>query len=170
MHISGTNVEGKSNIKEGYFLSRCFNVWGWATWRRAWKFYDVTMSNYPKNRFDIFKKTRRQGLISQLRSIRLYELAFRSKVDTWDYQWDYICKLNSGLCIIPKNNLITNLGFDNLATHTAGQEKIRSLKRFEIGFPIIPKEEITVSEEYDDAYTRFFKKGTLKRLFNSFKN
>jgi len=41
MHISGTNVEKKSNLNEDYFFSKTFNMWGWATWRRSWKYFDI---------------------------------------------------------------------------------------------------------------------------------
>ncbi len=32
---------------ESYFFSRYCHIWGWATWRRAWQSYDVTMKTWP---------------------------------------------------------------------------------------------------------------------------
>ena len=47
MHIGGTNFQfGKERTKYSYYFSRYAHVWGWASWRRAWKFYDVEMKNW----------------------------------------------------------------------------------------------------------------------------
>jgi len=48
MHISGTNVEGISKIDQDYFFAINFNVWGWATWKRAWKLYDINVTHWPR--------------------------------------------------------------------------------------------------------------------------
>jgi hypothetical protein len=36
----------------------------------------------------------------------------------WDYQWEFARRINSGLTIVPKKNLIINLGIGRDATHT----------------------------------------------------
>ena len=71
---------------------------------------------------------REKALLSKIKSWRLYELTFRGKIDTWDYQWDFICRINNGLCIIPQKNLITNLGFDE-GTHTTNYNKADRKRR-----------------------------------------
>ena len=48
MMISGTNYIGDNDdSEESYFFSKYFAIWGWATWRRAWKNYDVSMREWP---------------------------------------------------------------------------------------------------------------------------
>ncbi len=44
MTIGGTNLlkNWKSDI-QSYHCSNYFNCWGWATWKRVWKHYDVDM-------------------------------------------------------------------------------------------------------------------------------
>jgi hypothetical protein len=47
-----------------------------------------------------------------------FDLVFNNQIDTWDYQWVFTILINSGLGITPNNNLISNIGFNEDATHT----------------------------------------------------
>ena len=97
MHISGTNVEGVSKIKESYFFSNCVNVWGWASWRRAWNRYDVEMKKWRKyNSYRGMIKLGHTNLINNLRLRRIFKMTYNDKINTWDYQWDFCCKENKG--------------------------------------------------------------------------
>lgn len=157
MHISGTNIMGKSPIEEDYFFSNIFNVWGWATWRRAWKKYDVNMKSWPKWRFRALRFMKDYSLIDKVKSLRLYELTYRGKIDTWDYQWDFVCKIKGGLSVIPQKNLITNLGFLE-GTHTTNyKEREKALKRYEMKFPLIENNKILEDKRYLKKYADFFR-------------
>ena len=115
MMISGTNYLGESIESNKYFFSEHFIIWGWATWKRAWKKYDVDMKAWHdekvvldiKNRFD--KKT------FQFLKSRFNQIFFDYK-DTWDIQWYFACIKNKGLSIIPEANLIKNIGVEG--THS----------------------------------------------------
>ena len=49
MHIGGTNFQfGKERTKYSYYFSRYTHLWGWASWRRAWKYYDVKLKQWPE--------------------------------------------------------------------------------------------------------------------------
>lgn len=119
MAISGNNFQhGATHEKASYYFSRYPHIWGWATWKRAWKKYDVTMADYP-----IFKKT---GQIKKLFTkratqrywIKLFDKLYQNKIDTWDGQWVFALFKNNGLCATPNQNLISNIGFSSEATHT----------------------------------------------------
>ncbi|MEM4330485.1 MAG: hypothetical protein QW273_00555 [Candidatus Pacearchaeota archaeon] len=159
MQISGTNVEKISKIKEDYFFSNCFNAWGWATWRRAWKNYDVEIKEWKKIRFskNFLEIVKDYSFLDKIKSWRLYQLTYAGKIDTWDYQWILCCLINKGLCIIPKKNLITNIGFKK-GTHTTNyKEKDKSLKRFELNFPLSDNNRIIKRDEYLRRYIKFFR-------------
>ena len=48
MMISGNNFQmGRKWTPCSYYFSRFFHCWGWATWRRAWKHYDIDMGLWP---------------------------------------------------------------------------------------------------------------------------
>ena len=54
MHIGGDNFqEGQRRTPHSYYFSKYAHVWGWATWRRAWKFYDEEMKNWPQSKVQI---------------------------------------------------------------------------------------------------------------------
>ena len=46
-HISGCNLHSNAvNFKESYCFSSIVNIWGWATWKRAWIHYDINMPSW----------------------------------------------------------------------------------------------------------------------------
>src|SRR6266480_8001684 len=48
--ICGTNLaprETATNDAASYYFSRYCYIWGWATWRRAWRCYDREMTEWP---------------------------------------------------------------------------------------------------------------------------
>ena len=48
MCISGDNFLPKEKQKNtGYYFSKYAHIWGWASWKRAWKGYDVEIKDWP---------------------------------------------------------------------------------------------------------------------------
>jgi len=119
MHIAGTNLQANYWRGDGtYFFSQIPVIVGWATWQRAWKFYDINMKNWP-----LFLKQNKIASISDNKKIRRFALkklnhAYKNDLDEWDYQWILTIWLQNGLAIIPNINLITNIGYNLEATHT----------------------------------------------------
>jgi hypothetical protein len=120
MHIGGTNFQGASRVsEESYYFSRHVHVWGWASWRRAWRHYDVDMRAW--------KWARATGRVADILSTPMERRAFtslfdrvaRGQIDTWDTQWTLACRANHALSIVPSRNLISNIGFRGDATHTS---------------------------------------------------
>lgn len=59
------------------------------------------------------------------------------EIDTWDYQWSFACLINDGLSIIPKTNLVENIGFGIDASHTINDnKKIRNNLSKNLQFPL----------------------------------
>lgn len=153
MMISGHNLTNKwENINNSYYFSRYPEVWGWATWRNAWKKYDLTMKEWPE-----FKKNKMlEKMFKDPKNIIKWYVDFRTcyenRADTWDYAWVFSCWLNNGLCVIPTVNMIENIGFDKSATHT---KEGTSLFRKSIKFPLKHPPEIERFEEADKYYDKF---------------
>ena len=119
MHIGGTNFQrGNKRGNASYYFSANVHVWGWATWKRAWKKYDFDVSDVE----DFTQKNKIQKYFSDPVIQNYWYTIFRNmrqhKIDTWDYQWLYSVWNNGGLAIIPQGNLISNIGFGGDATHT----------------------------------------------------
>ncbi len=113
MLITGTSyLFNEIERKEDYFFSRYVSIWGWASWRRAWKYYDINMKNWP----EIKKNNKIKEIFYWDKKIahffsNCFEIAFNKKIDTWDYQWVYTCFTHDGYCLTPYKNLISNIGF-----------------------------------------------------------
>ena len=125
MHISGDCFVPLSDGKADYGFSRYVHVWGWATWRRAWQHYDVKAARWATVRADIL------ALCADKNEARYWNTAFESvflgELDTWDYQWALACWIQDGLAVVPRVNLVSNLGFRADATHTTTNSKLAAL-------------------------------------------
>lgn len=126
MHISGDNFQfGKKHGDADYYFSTIPCVWGWASWRRAWKKYDVSLSDFPaflkhpKRSTFFLNKTSEYFWLNAL-----YRVS--EKPTTWDYQWGYTILKNHGVCVVPQVNLVSNIGFGNKATHPAAKDSVGS--------------------------------------------
>ncbi len=118
-HIAGSNFQFGNHRGDGsYYFSRIPHIWGWASWRRAWKGYDVNIPTLPA-----FKDS---GLIYTIPAysefseywLQGFERVHSDNFDTWDSQYAYHHLINNRLAILPNTNLITNIGCDAEATHT----------------------------------------------------
>jgi hypothetical protein len=169
MQISGTNVEEGSKIGVDYFFSDRFNAWGWATWKRSWKLYDIDLKGYEEmkttGQIKLVKNPPFEGILGK----RLYKLLKSNKMDTWDYQWIFTCIVNSGHCIVPKVNLITNLGFGGGATHTINYNNSdKKIKRYDLTFPLVSNPIIMNNFIYSKSYNRFFSRGGILGFVGEF--
>jgi hypothetical protein len=137
MMISGDNFQQGRRVGEGgYYFSAITHIWGWATWRRAWKQYDVRMSRWPE--------LRDGSLLDELLPEPRVADYFRKvlddihcgKVDTWDLQWQFTAWAAGGLAVLPQTNLVSNLGFGPDATHTRKATKYAQMKVEPMTFPL----------------------------------
>jgi len=116
MSIAGTNfVEFQGQAD--YRYSNYSLIWGWATWKRAWRKFDPNIRD-----FNVFKEQNEienYFLTKEERKFFLknFEMVNSGEDSIWDAQWFYTCLIN-GMTIIPQKNLVKNIGFGRDATHT----------------------------------------------------
>lgn len=155
MIISGFNKqETWKSEKFDYFFSYLGGIWGWGSWRRAWKLYDRQMKDLD---FCVDNKYIRYLLGKKLGKIREKQMinVLQNNVDTWDYQWGFTRHINSGLACVPSKNLIENIGFGVNATHTRKTNVYElNLKKFEITFPLKKNNIVVVDADYDNKFFR----------------
>lgn len=148
MHIGGTNMRPEIGIRESYCFSDIPNIWGWASWRRAWKLYQFHFGSTEDIITVVDNHFRKKSLQSYWKNVFLQ--THRRKIDTWDYQWVFACWKNNGLSISPKVNLISNIGFNNNSSRFFLHDSVRdTTKTNEISFPLIHPT-ITCNEERDN--------------------
>lgn len=156
--ISGENYLHDESMfeKSDYTFSGRTNTWGWATWKRAWIKCDFNLCLWPKYKkenvlihtYYMKNYDETEYMTKQLDNI--YKKLDRS---IWDYQWRFHMIINNGLCIVPRKNMISNIGGGKYATHTKSVKSVFlnvSVER--LNFPIRHPSCVTVNADFDKKY------------------
>jgi hypothetical protein len=150
MMISGDNFQfGKRRSDYSYYFSRHVHIWGWATWRRAWKHYDIDMKSWPEIKKRKWLKDIVKGNAAEKFWDKIFETTYLGKINTWDYQWVFSCWIQNGLTILPNVNLVKNIGFDENATHTKGKNKQANLPVSSVEVPLKNPDFIIIDNDAD---------------------
>ena len=137
MMISGDNAHGYiPEHQSSYYFSRYPLIWGWATWKRAWQYYDDSMQ--------VWISLRENGWLEQyLRNqvaVEYWSDLFDKNYygfNSWARAWILSCWVQKGLCVVSSQNLVSNIGFGKDATHTITKGGSRdSAESYEISFPL----------------------------------
>ena len=153
-HISGNNFHfgWKRDQDYSYYFSYYGSIWGWASWKSRWNYYDVTIKNYDEIKsknylWDIFgNQAEADFRISNFNEIQ-------NGLNTWDFQWAYTRFINNGLSIVPEVNLVKNLGFGEDATHTHSTNDRRAdMNVTDIVFPLRYQKFIIRDKKSDDKF------------------
>lgn len=159
MIISGSNL-GMKFGNSSYYFSKYGQIWGWATWRRAWEKFEKTVD---LNHHDI--------KFNSLHEKNYWQKNF-SKI-IWDVQWAvYSVWKNNGIAILPNENLISNIGFGPDATNYTDKNSINAeIKTNPIIFPLIHPDNITVSTDFDnEIFNRSYFVPLYKRIICGIRN
>ena len=153
--VSGDNFQGQRARNEySYYFSRYTHIWGWATWRRAWRLYDHRMTRWPE--------LRETGWLSEMFGERtavdywrrIFDETHDDRNSSWAYRWTFSAWEHGALTILPNVNLVSNIGFGAAATHTLIRYRARS------ALPVQPMEfplkhpPACIRDEEADAYTQ----------------
>lgn len=122
MEIGGNNLLNGDYKQDGYsyYFSNHNMIWGWATWRRAWQMYDFEMKLYNKIRDTQYLEScfRSEYELNYFKWIFDKTIGAIQNVTWWDYQWEFVRRVNNGLTIVPQKNIVLNIGLGSDATHT----------------------------------------------------
>ena len=106
-----------------FFGQNC--CWGWATWKNRWEAVDFQMDfldepyyvdcvtnlfPYRKNAWEVGKERRAK-------------IQRGERLTAWTYQHGMALALNNRISVIPKKNLITNIGLTEDSTHAVNSKK-----------------------------------------------
>ncbi len=116
MHISGNNFQPSQS--SGYYFSQYPHCWGWATWARAWKHFDRDISDWEDYQSSTKFLDRFQSPLAHFFWKKTFQSVHDGAIDSWAIPWVYSIWRRDGLCILPKSNLVTNVGFGLDSTHT----------------------------------------------------
>lgn len=164
MHVGG-HVLLDAPDKEDLFFSRLVPIWGWATWRRAWNAYDTDMSRID----ELDQLPLKQWYGSQASNVRkAIRRIHDEKVDAWGARWALSVMANDGFSVVPRSNLISNVGFGKDATHTKVDSHLANRPLGELGTVLTRKADLSSDPAYDEAYLKIMnrKSNFGKRLVN----
>ena len=167
--ISGTPfISERIRCTTSYIFSRYGPIWGWASWRRAWEYYDLTLKNWPMAKslhcLDSFSLSVHEKRVRNL----IYERLYQGDLFTWDYQWGYAKLTQSLLSIIPTVNLVENLGFGEEGTHTKSVPKT-GYRRQVMRFPLVHPAFVLSDQQFDLDYSKSMAPSRLARLLRGVK-
>ncbi len=128
-NIAAVNFQQGIHRGDGdYYASKYPHCWGWATWKRAWNQYSDDMQALSS--CDDRHTDPRERDYWRL----VFDKCVKNKVDSWAYRWTFRCWQQCGLTLLPNVNLVSNIGFDEEATHTVeqtgGSRMLQSLHAF----------------------------------------
>lgn len=155
------NNDVSKDIKESYLFTKLGSIWGWASWRRVIDTWDkdymwlddpakiaIIKKNYCKycdveGYLNVARKHRNTGR-AHYESINAAAMYLYDRVN-----------------IVPKYNMIKNIGIDQESTHAVADirllprrtQKLLYKKVYEIDFPLVHPEKIEINESFEKKMT-----------------
>ena len=169
--ICAMNNTGVSkHISDSYLFTKKGSIWGWASWKRVIDTWDgkytwlddknaieKIKSQMSKREFDLYIETARKRRIS---GKEYYETILAASM-----------YLNDRLNIVPKYNMMCNVGIAQETTHSVSDIRLMSkiarklfyMKTYEIEFPLSHPKEIKRDYKFEREMTPgFFKRACAK--------
>lgn len=143
------NMEISNHINESYLFTKKGSIWGWASWRRVIKQWDGNYSwlDDPKKIKTIETNMGKKEFKKWLPVVKTHKESGKEHYESILAATLY---LNNSLNIVPKYNMISNIGIDNETTHSVSDirllpKKIQNLlhmKTYEINLPLTHPQKI----------------------------
>ena len=152
MEVSGCNIWPSKFCQDeySYSFSAHNGIWGWASWRRAWNLYDFEMKHYKEMKTKGYLKNKFGSIFETEYFNWVFERTYLFPYITWDYQWEFVKRINTGLTIIPQKNLVVNIGFGADATSTTNPDApSHKLKSEKLRFPLQHPPFVMANKEAD---------------------
>lgn len=137
--IAGSNLApGCFSGNDSYFFSKHTFCWGWATWRDRWEnSFDIDLKKWPLIRETSFFEVVHGSKSAAKAWTTGFDLLYENKIDAWDYQWLFANWLEGKVTVVPKGNLVSNIGFSDNATHTfSSSSPLANLRVVPMRFPL----------------------------------
>lgn len=162
MQISGASL--RSHVapqSASYLFSGGGHIWGWATWRRAWRTFEPTFAAWPRDRSGYRRDPDplRRALGHKFAS------AHAGRKWTWSRAWYWTIAQQRGLAIIPSVNLVENVGDGPDATHQHGaNHPLRRRIADSFAWPLVHPARIERDADYDRLLARYHRGSWRRRL------
>lgn len=160
MHISGTSyLPSNRNYKTNHYFSALHEVWGWATWKRAWNYFEINIQySDKKSEFQLLHDYFRSSKVAKWFQ-RYLEDSKSPTCSLWSTYWSYSLIIRNAVSVAPIVNLVSNIGFDRMATHGTSKS-FQLYNHFPAeSLPNLPDpQKIEVSRSLDEIRFRLIRK------------
>ncbi|MBQ9327971.1 MAG: hypothetical protein IJ225_05495 [Solobacterium sp.] len=162
--ICGMNHEGISKeVTSDYFFSRYGSIWGHAFWKRTYdQYYDYAFGE------DAYTLGLLEEAASEIIPAHKDQIASVAKNGEYDghipggeFFMNLMIYAQHQLLIIPKRNMITNIGCDPSAAHATdinnlpkGIRRVFDMERYELTFPLIHPKYVFPDTRYEQVRNR----------------
>lgn len=150
MQIGATNFGPEPKSNDSYSYSGYAYIWGWATWKRAWAQMDLSLESFDEYMVKEVLSKRFSRLSDRSYWYQLFKYLKSGNLDTWDGQWNLTIFRSNGLCIVPRVNLVKNVGFGAHSTNTTSEaDAFANLLSSSLSFPLSHPIGMVIDHEAD---------------------
>jgi hypothetical protein len=120
------------------FFLPFINAWGWATWDRAWRAFEMEPVDALQALADPATQRRFDLDDDEMRFSNMLKKRLAGEIDAWDIQWRYAVFKADGLALFPRSSLVWNGGFDGSGINSGRtpkfpQPSLRDVQRARLG-------------------------------------
>lgn len=132
-HIGGNHYLPTGTKAPAAYLSRYNHIWGFASWARAWKHYDVHLNNLETWLAEEWVEKMLPNKEERAYWFKRLRLLKAGEVRSWDYPWTLAMWRNEALALLPGGNMVRNVGFGEQSIHS--QDSSHPLNHLQISAP-----------------------------------
>jgi len=140
-----------------YFTMMNRTMCAWATWRRAWKDFNLLMRETNDNQLrQALEYYRCDYRMKRYWIERLHDIHNGYWHKSWDQQFWMSIWLHRGMGIMPNVNLSTNIGFDGSGVHCPVGSSYAANKPTQGIMPLVHPSRVSIQRAADRRFQRYY--------------
>lgn len=167
--ISGTCFCDIADHTFSYHYSAYAGIWGWATWKRTWDLFDYSFSMSDREFTEkVLPFIKSKSAVSYWLNILHRCINDGDDRSYWDYQLHLSMLCANKIHILPNCNLVSNIGFNDSATHTFDSGSKYANASTERILPLIHPTRVSINHNKDNRPYSLPPIKKLKRILKRF--
>ena len=180
--ISGMNHLNRfDEVSSDYFFANVGSIAGWATWKRSWEDVRFDLKEIAENTdamrllHNYEKYAPHRNSVHSGVKTKYEQLQRGEKLSSWSMQFGVNQILNSQLVVVPRVNLMTNIGLSensaNSVSHIKfvprGLRPLYQLKLYELEFPLKHPQYVISDLAYNKAVDKLMGRNKLTHVMRT---
>mgnify|MGYP001161213162 FL=1 len=159
--------------KTRYFFIKGADCWGWATWKRAWFFFEKNGEKLKKI-IDKKKLSREFNFNNSYDYYKMLNDQIKNKNNSWAIRWYASAFVNNMMTMYPSKSFVKNIGIDGTGTHGKSNKIVNLNKFISKNYLSIKSQKVKIEENIimRKKFENYFRKNsenfivrTLKKYF-----